>query len=460
VPDALSASTRAPGVELEAELIETEPELIEPELIEPELIEPELIEPELIEPELFVEPVRRAGSEARSNRRWLWVFAGVLVVLRLAAAGYLLASHTDREDNILGGDAGRYHEIAESEGRPYRDVDVEYPPVALALIELTNGSDRAVTIERLVASQLILDLAVVGLLVWAWDRRTAFAYLILSTPLLAFPFLYMRIDLLSVFLALLGLALVRKGWDEIGGTSLAVAVYAKVWPLVVMPVLIIERKVRAGLAWAVALVACGVAWVVWGGMDGPSQVLTFRGAKGWQTESIIGLFFHASNPSGSHPEAGAWRTAAEMAGWHRPMLTALSGLTVLVAWWLASRRRRAGDHDSVVYGLAPMVCVIGMLVFAPILSPQYVLWFLPFAAIVAARGNRTIGVLTLAVTALSAWSFATIKAELHGQWYGIYPLFARNGLLVAMLVVGLVQLARPVADDQARAEALTTSPSA
>ena len=62
-----------------------------------------------------------------------------------------------------------------------------------------------------------------------------------------------------------------------------------------------------------------------------------------------------------------------------------------------------------------------MLVFAPILSPQYVLWFLPFAAIVAARGNRLMGGLTLAVTALSAWSFAVIKAELHGQWYAIYP---------------------------------------
>ncbi len=398
-----------------------------------------------------------ADAPGRSFR-WVWALVAVLVVLRIAAAGYLVLSHTDREENILGGDAGRYHEIAETDGTPYRDFDVEYPPVALALIELTNGADRAGTIERLVASQLILDVAVAGLLVWAWDRRTALTYLVLSTPLLAFPFLYMRIDLLSVFLALLGLALVRKGWDKAGGASLAVAAYAKVWPVVVMPVLVIERKVRAGAAWVVAMVACGVAWLVWGGLDGPSQVLTFRGAKGWQVESLVGLVFHVSNPSGSHPEAGAWRTAAEMPGWSHLLLTALSGLTVLIAWWLAWRRRRDGDDDSVVYGLAPLVCVIGMLVFAPILSPQYVLWFLPFAAIVAARGNRLMGALALAVTALSAWSFAVIKAELHGQWYAVYPLFLRNGLLVAMLVVGVVQLARPVSSR--RASMATTSPSA
>ena len=392
----------------------------------------------------------------------MWVVVGVLLVLRVCAAGYLLVSHTDREENILGGDAGRYHEIAESEGTPYRDFDVEYPPAALAVIELTNGSDRAATIVGLVASQLVLDFAVVGLLAWAWDRRTAFAYIILSTPLLAFPFLYMRIDLLSVFLALAGLALVRKGWDSAGGASLAVAVYAKVWPVVVMPVLLIERKVRASVAWVVTVVVCGLAWLAWAGLEGPTQVLTFRGAKGWQVESVVGLFFHAADPSGSHPEAGAWRTAAEMAGWGRPLLTVLSGITVLLAWWLAARKRRAGADDSVVYGLAPLVSVIAMLVFAPILSPQYVLWFLPFAAMVAARGNRMIGALTLAVTALSAWTFAAIKAELHGQWYAIYPLFLRNGLLVAMLVVGIVQLARPVTSRGTAPPAdrvATTSPS-
>ncbi|MGZ4708346.1 MAG: hypothetical protein ACXWBN_06360, partial [Acidimicrobiales bacterium] len=175
------------------------------------------------QPVIVDEPGPTVVDRPARSSRWVWALVAVLIVLRIAAAGYLVLSHTDREENILGGDAGRYHEIAETDRTPYRDFDVEYPPAALALIELTNGSDRAGTIERLVASQLILDFAVAALLVWAWDRRTALTYLVLSTPLLAFPFLYMRIDLLSVFLALLGLALVRKGWDKAGGASLAVA---------------------------------------------------------------------------------------------------------------------------------------------------------------------------------------------------------------------------------------------
>ena len=423
---------------------------------------------ELAEPPLRIatDPDITAVDRPSRSFPWVWALVAVLVVLRIAAAGYLVLTPTDREANILGGDAGRYHEIARTFGRPYRDFDVEYPPAALALIELTNGANRAQTIERLVASQLILDFAVAGLLVWAWDRRTALTYLILSTPMLAFPFLYMRIDLLSVFLALLGLALVRKGLGQGRRRQpgrgrlrqgLARGRHAGAGDRA-------QGQGRRGLdrrPWSCA----GSPGSSGAGIDGPSEVLTFRGAKGWQVESIIGLFFHVSNPSGSHPEAGAWRTAAEMPGWGRPMLTVLSGVTVLLAWWLASRRRRAGDDDSVVYGLAPLVCVIAMLVFAPILSPQYVLWFLPFAAIVAARGNRLMGGLTLAVTALSAWSFAVIKAELHGQWYAVYPLFVRNGLLVAMLVVGIVQLARPVADrdrpfDEPLDSPATASPSA
>ena len=137
MPDAPSASVRAP---------DPAPEIVVEHAPAPVGHEPVVIDDQ---PVIVEDRVR--------SRRWIWVLVGVLLVLRLCAAGYLLVSHTDRESNILGGDAGRYHEIAETDGTPYRDFDVEYPPAALALIELTNGSDRAATIVRLVASQLVLD---------------------------------------------------------------------------------------------------------------------------------------------------------------------------------------------------------------------------------------------------------------------------------------------------------------
>ena len=382
----------------------------------------------------------------------------VLIAMRLIGAAWLLTAHTERDNNILGGDARRYDEISNSPGTPYRDYEVEYPPITLALVEATHGFDQATTLQKLIVSELVLDLATVAVLAWAWDRRTALAYLGLSAPMILFPFLYVRIDLLSVFLATLGLGLVRRGLQRSGGATLAVSIYAKVWPAVLLPVLLIERKTRATVAWVISLIVGGVAWVAWAGTDGPQQVLSFRGSKGWQIESMVGLWYHWSNPLASHVEGGAWRTAAAIPTYGRPILTALSGLTVLLAWWLAWRRRRAGDDDSVVYGMAPLVCVLGLLIFAPILSPQYILWLLPSAAIVVARRNWTIGLLTVAITALTTIVFATILTQIKGQFWSMVPLVTRNGLLIVMLVVGLVQLWRPVTVTDVDASA-TTSPS-
>ncbi len=388
-------------------------------------------------------PPEASPAPSWSRERWITVAIVALIAVRIVAAIVLANAGIQHDDNILGGDGRRYDEISTSPGTPYRDFEVEYPPVTLALIKVTHGHDRLATLTALIVSQLALDLACVGVLWWAWSKRTALAYLVLSAPLIAFPFLYVRIDLLSVFLAVLGLGLARRGWERSGGLALAVSVFAKVWPAVLAPVLVIEGKVKATVVWVIGVAVGAIAWVAWVGTTGPDQVLSFRGAKGWQIESLPGIWFHMTDAQRSHVESGAWRTYATMPGWSRPLLTGLSLATVLAAWALAYRRRRAGDDDSVVYGAAPLVCVLALLVFAPILSPQYVLWLLPWAAIVAASGNRVQAGLTLAVTALTTYIFATIHAQVDGRWYAVGPVVIRNALLVVMLVVGLVQLATP-----------------
>jgi hypothetical protein len=83
-----------------------------------------------------------------------------------------------------------------------------------------------------------------------------------------------------------------------------------------------------------------------------------------------------------------------------------------------------------------------MLVFAPILSPQYVLWFVPFAAIAAAAGDRLVGGLTLAVTALTTFLLASIHAQTEGARWATYPIVVRNALLVVLGAVVLRRLWR------------------
>lgn len=392
------------------------------------------------------------GQPGRARTSPWIVLVVALVALRVVAIVVLLDSGVEDEFSILGGDARRYEVILDSQGTPYRDFEVEYPPVTLVLIHLVGGGDGVVddvdvtgdlgALTRLAVSQLLCELGVAGLLAWGWTRRTAVAYLLLGTPFLLFPFPYVRVDLFTVLLAVLGLTLVRKGYDRAGGAGLAVATLAKLWPVVVAPLLLVTRRRRAAAAWLVALAAGVATWVLLFGPAGLAQVATFRGSKGWQIESIPGVFFHLADPGASRVEQGAWRTGAEVPLVVRPLLPALALGTAGVAWWWAATRRGRdpASEEWAAWALAPLASILGLLVFSTIISPQYVLWFVPFVAILAARGERLLTGIYVVVAFLTTFVLASIHGQIEGELYATLPIVVRNGLLVAMLAVALWRL--------------------
>src|SRR6266487_1032851 len=80
-------------------------------------------------------------------------------------------------------------------------------------------------------------------------------------------------------------------------------------------------------------VAGTAAWVAWGGVDGPLQVLTFRGAKGWEMESTVGALVRGIGGASPRIEAGAWRVG-DMAGWARDSLTLALLAAVVLVWFV------------------------------------------------------------------------------------------------------------------------------
>ena len=183
------------------------------------------------------------------------------------------------------------------------------------------------------------------------------------------------------------------------GAALALSVFAKVWPLVVAPTMLLRRQWRGLTAWAITGAAALAGWVTWAGPTGSARSSRSAGASGWQIESIPGIVLHALDPDGSTVQQGAWRTAvaSPRRGPHgseprRPRRRRPGVVVGRHAVRPAGARDRApnsghgpdGAIDLVVEGLAPLAAVVALLVFSSIISPQYVLWFLPFAALVTA----------------------------------------------------------------------------
>ena len=134
-----------------------------------------------------------------------WVLIGVLVLARLVSIVAVLQSGQEEEFSILGGDARRYAVILDEEGTPYRDFDVEYPPLALGLMHLV---ERPTPLGTLDGPRRQPAGARAGHRRACWPgpgrvgRRSPTSCS--ASPMLLYPFPYLRIDLLSVFLAVLG----------------------------------------------------------------------------------------------------------------------------------------------------------------------------------------------------------------------------------------------------------------
>ena len=426
--------------------------------------------------EALDEPVADPSDSARSapsSRPPAWVVLVVaLVAVRVVAIVLLLGSGIEDEHSILGGDARRYEVILDSEGTPYRDFEVEYPPVTLVLIHVLGGGDGVVEevsfddnlrmLTRLAVLQLGFELGTAALLGWAWNRRTAVAYLVLGTPFIFFPFPYARIDLFTVFLTVIGLAMVRKGFDRAGGVGVAVAALAKLWPLVVAPLLVVLRRPRAVGPWLLTF-GIGVAgWLALFGPSGLAQVATFRGSDGWQIESLVGIFFHMADQGASRVEQGAWRTGVPVPLLVKPLLPALALATTGLAWWWAHLRRTRDEVNDewATWATAPLASVLGLLVFSTIISPQYILWFAPFVAVLAARGERLLSALYLMVAALTTFIIGTIHGQIEGELYATLPIVVRNGLLVAMLAIAMWRLSPWSSVNPADTEAADDRPGA
>ena len=328
--------------------------------------------------------------------------------------------------------AQRFVEIAHAPGLPWRDTPVEYAFGDWIVI-------RAVGFGGVGLARALLGLVAFGsdLVAWravaaGWGRAAAVRYLWLGAPLLAF--IYRRSDLVAVALAVGGLALAARGRERAGGVSLAAGALVKIWPIVVAPALAIERHVRALRTAAIALVAGVAGWLLLGGADALRQVGTFRGATGWELESTVGVVVWAL--TGEHRfEAGANRTGTVPAG-AGPALLAATLLTVVAIWLLARRR------PFTPAGAPALAAVAALLVFAPVFSPQYVVWLVAWGAIAGRDGPRWSWLASVPViltgTLVTLW-YADVDLGPGGNQL---VLAARNLAVMAIVIVYLVRAVR------------------
>ena len=358
-----------------------------------------------------------------------------MIVFQLACPLAIAMQHQDLDTGPYAAhsDAARYRAIAVTPGRPYRDFQVEYPPVAVGLFHGLGPHDFGGFRQRLFALQVACQALIVLLLFKVWGTRAGWSYLALSTPMLFV--VYPGFDLVAVALAVSGAALVRRRRPAAGALAFVAGAFTKLWPVALLPVLLVRRRARA---FAVGIGAGGaglLAWSWWGGARGVVEVVTNRGARGWEYESVPGALLRLATNDRLHFSRGAWRVGAPAAVF-MILMSALLVVAVAAVWRLAWRRPRLPE------GLAETAAITALLTVGTLLSPQFLIWPLPFVAIAAANGVRRLEPWAGAAAVLTGLESLSFDPYHPARFATEVAILGRNVALIGLFVVAIVEIRR------------------
>jgi hypothetical protein len=272
----------------------------------------------------------------------------------------------------------------------------------------------------------VAQLVIVAALIWGWGVEAAACYLLITASLA--DLFYLRTDLWSTALATFGVAAWRRKRPSVAALGFAGGAAFKLWPMTFLPLLLVPPGARRIAPLATAA-AAGIAvlglWLWVAGPAGLYQVLTFRGAQGWEIETMVGSVWLAIDPSSLRFETGTWRIGA-ISGATSIALFAVGTVTSL---WMVWRGARTGHLGAGWAG-----GIAALLAVSALLSPQFVCWLAPAAGLAWVERDKRLAVLTAVLIFFTNLEFRSFNPLLRSQTDAIILLLVRNALLVAFVV--------------------------
>lgn len=375
----------------------------------------------------------RGGSSLRRDA------TGVpLLVLALVATAVL----TNQVWRDADWDIGLYRSYAEAFWTQHPRFSVlppEYPPLALVPFSLPLiVSPGAATLVFEVAMGALVLAGYLGI-ARVVDRRRALlfaVYLLVGAQ----GFLLSRYDLVPSMLVLGTLWAARARRFGLAYTLLAFATLLKLYPLVLLPVLLIaqwhaeaayphfRRRVALGAALYVGLMALGLALPAVRNPAGALSALRTASSRPVQVESVPATLVWLGSLVGI-PAQPTYAFGSDV--WIGPLAQALATLSPLplVAGCFAVYGLHAKGRLSTERAFLTCLCIL--LVTAKVFSTQYVIWVLPLAAM-----DGELVFAWLAVCALTFLDYPLLYPfNVPGYTQADVALFmlallARNGLLL------------------------------
>jgi hypothetical protein len=330
---------------------------------------------------------------------------------------------------------------------PYHDWGFEYPPLAIVPIALGGAFGTTETIYAVVFGALMLG-CLLALQQWVGVLAgRAAMWAVALSPVVLGAMVRTHYDALPAAMLAGALALFSRGRTTWAFAVLGLGTVTKLIPALLVPLAVAwllgrgERgRILPGLAaFAAVVVVVTVPWLSGGYLDQyrfhlerpvqiestPASVLSILGES-----SVTGTPERPDEFKSNGLDGGPAGAVAAL------FSAALLG-TYLVLVWLA---RTGGDVRRLT--LLGLGAVVAFIALGRVLSPQFMVWLLPFAAAAWAWGDRAIALLCALATLLTLIEFPRLYFRLVDQEAAVVALVAaRNGVLLALLALTLATVA-------------------
>lgn len=406
----------------------------------------------------------------RSPLSYLLVPAAVILI----AAALTPAKEFTRNQGDVGLYLGDARAIVAG-GVPYRDVALEYPPLAIVPMVvpyLAGLPFGGVTLERyawLFAGWEALLVALLGIVLVAIARLSGVAAgsrdpgwsVAWRLPILAAGAalaIAWRFDLFAALLLAGAVWATLANRPTAAGVLLGLGVLTKLFPIVAMPALAVawlaprddRRLVRFGLATVLTIALGELPFLAIAGVDALS-FLGYQAQRGLEIESVgAGVVLLDGLVRGQPVETASPFKAVEVFGplartWLGllPVMT-LAGFGALgVAGWrrVRSELRAVGRVEPETVTTLAGGAMLVLLLTSKVFSIQYVVWLVPFAALL--RGWAfwlAAGAVALTIP-IHPFLFGDLVAQ---EALPILVLNLRNALLIVLTGIVISDLGRPI----------------
>ena len=326
--------------------------------------------------------------------------------------------------------------------RQFHTFPREYPALALAVFSLPLLLPGVPYTAGFMAWMGAIMLGTTGWLIRRGQVEAAAAFVLYSL-LAGWVFTLQRFDLLAGVGVLCALVLAQRGRMRAAAALLALATLLKLFPVVLLPFLLIAGRRGDSGRWrwdvaAVFLAVCGAGML-------PELLLSpaalwspihYELARPLQIESLPGSLLWAGSGMPNGPITGdgprvvfSYYSLSVVGGaqWLGGTLAAAIGVVGMgLAYGRAWTRR-----DTL--GRSFELAILVLMVSGKVLSPQYILWILPVAAVV--EGIRVRWLVLCGLVCLITYFYRVEPAGLQFDKAFMATVLARNGLLCGLLVI-------------------------